>query len=87
MTPRYLGRIYSASDERVALVERVTDVEGLYTSKTAWTLRDFDKRVLRTYKDDSNANTSSGFFVRTSLATGERRAEGAVICEAMHQVY
>jgi RHS repeat-associated protein len=53
-TFRYL---YTADDERVAVVERVVGSDNITRNRTTWSARDFENRLLTTWTDDATSET------------------------------
>jgi len=49
--------LYSADNERVALVERVSVSNGVVRNRTNWTLRGFNDKLLSSWTDDSTSGT------------------------------
>ena len=52
MVGRDFHYLYTADDERIAVVERI-----IAKNKTTWSVRDFDNRVLRLWTDDKTSGT------------------------------
>jgi hypothetical protein len=58
---RQFRYLYTADDERIAVIERKRGTDQVYRNRTSWTLRGLDARLLRVLVDDF----TSGSLVQT----------------------